>query len=170
MRKALIFISLMVFLAIFFYTLLSTADMENFIFVGVAILFIIDCYILILLPYIFVFKKADRKIWEALVPFYNAYMLGKIAKDKIYGWAFLIITSLSYCVSVLFVYNDAVISISSLILSFFVQCIVYIALANRFNGGLYIKMFICIPVINYFVLLYLGLSQKCVYTKFTKNT
>ena len=119
-------------------------------------------YALIFLPYAFIFKKADEARWKAFVPFYNAYMVGKVAKDQGCGWLYLG-TLIIYAIS-----SRASNELGAVmaIVFYIVQCFICVALASRFNQGAGLKILVCVPIIAWFALRYLALSKDCVYKEF----
>ena len=133
-----------------------------------------------LISYMLVFKKANERGWKFFVPFYSAYIMGKIAKNRAYGVLCLCYVIFFYILSSLigrflesyieefdeFWWICVLLYLILLFSYIVIISLVHIALVNRFSRGLGCKILICIPIINLFVIWYLALSKDCVYKKY----
>ena len=143
-------------------------------------IFVAGYYIIAFLPYALIFKKANVAVWKAFVPFYNLFVFGNVAKNRTYGAIYLMLGFFFFgkefdivefglfseymSSSISFVIGFAFLAISLFLLYFIF--LVHTALVDRFSRGLGCKILICIPIINWFVMMYLGLSKNCIYTKY----
>ena len=137
-----------------------------------AVIFTINIMIFCLafLPYAFIFKKSGEAKWLAFVPFYNIYIICKIAKDHKYALWFLGIAILCCAIPApIAFYDKELYKSTASFLIYIVNCLVLVELTNRFDKGIIVKILVCIPFTQWLTMLYLGLNGDCEYEKFTKK-
>lgn len=143
--------------------------------------------------YYVIFQKAGEDGWKSFVPFYNAYIIGKISGSKMLGiiWV-IVILILVFCLIVVFtkmvdIANNLIATnptfsyeeligkmkesvsseISMIILLIFINYIVFcisnVMLSACFNQGLMFKILICVPYVNFIMLAILAFSKNYIY-------
>lgn len=129
---------------------------------------LVGIFCVVFLPFCFVFKKAGINAWVAFVPFYNGYMLGKVAKDEALGVIYIAITVFGSIFSKI-VGEESALSGIAIIAMYICSCVVYVNLGRRFEASLGFKIALCLPLIGWIMCWVLGLDEKYVYHKFNQE-
>lgn len=129
---------------------------------GVVFVFVIILVAIILIPVLIaqwkLFKKAGKNGWEAIVPFYNTWVLMEIS--GLNWWYFLI----SIGLSILSTYTDGGLSVILSLANYYINFITYYNLAKKTkqNEILYGILGIFVP---YIAIMILGFSKNITYDK-----
>lgn len=121
--------------------------MEN-----IGVLILIGFLILIFAIFWNLFKKCGESGWKIFIPFYNVYIMGKIAAGETFGWIYLIT-----------MYVISWIPIVGLIIALGVGIYWAVELGNRFNKGTGFKIALCIPIISLFAFYNLAFDDRAIY-------
>lgn len=131
-----------------------------------------------------IFEKGGENGWAIFVPFYNAYILGKVAGGVNFGiWVLIaaIMNLFGFIIALLIEADDnATDSIAAIIIFILAYCfailpwliirfIIAFKLGGKFGCGVGFRVFLALPYINAFPLLYLALSKNCVYREKPKE-
>ena len=125
-----------------------------------------------------IFEKGGENGWAIFVPFYNAYILGKVAGSDRLGIGVLIV-SMIYFVGILValvvifaIDSEDVANVAEFIFAMpwlVMRLIIAFKLGGKFGRGVWFRVFLAIPYLNAFPHLYLALSKKCVYSETPKE-
>lgn len=109
-------------------------------------------WILSIIGYWKIFRKANQPGWGSIIPFYNSYLLCKITWGN--GWMFL--APVVFSVFSLF-FSGSIISSLFVFLSFAFACITYYKLATAFGKG--IPFTVGLILLNWLFAMILGFSS-----------
>ncbi|TQR41047.1 hypothetical protein DMB95_06050 [Campylobacter sp. MIT 12-8780] len=129
-----------------------------------ALVVIVGIFCVIFLPFYLIFKKANVNAWAAFVPFYNFYMLGKVAKDEALGALLVVVIVIGFILSAVAGEESALGGIATIAI-YICYCFVYVNLGRRFEVSLGFKIALCIPFISWIMLWILALDKSYVYKK-----
>lgn len=117
-----------------------------------------------------IFEKAGEKGWKVFIPFYNAFVYGKIAGGVKLGYALLcvaIVYAFIAFVGIFKPYTEAQLklAICTNLVAFLLLCIVASFLIGaRFGRSAGFRILLCLPYISIIAYLYLAFSKECVYS------
>ncbi|MGX3011567.1 hypothetical protein ACWIUD_08445 [Helicobacter sp. 23-1044] len=125
-----------------------------------------------------IFEKGGEEGWAAIVPFYNAYILGKVAGGVGFGVGFLVVVMIQFFGIIM---GLVVVSLTgeedayALIVILFalpfliMRLVLAFKLGGKFGCGVGIRFLLAIPYINFIAFLYLAFSKNCVYSEQPKE-
>lgn len=144
----------------------------------VGIPFAIACAVMFFITWWKIFEKGGENGWAIFVPFYNAYILGKVAGGVNLGINVLII-AIIYFFGVIIALVAGILADSetayNVIVFVFtlpwavIRLIIAFKLGGKFGCGVWFRIFLALPYINAFPHLYLALSKNCVYSEKPKE-
>lgn len=105
-----------------------------YVVVLVVLLVYLAIYCLALYPSYKIFQKAGENGYKAFIPFYNTFLIGKIARDEKLGYILLALNCISLVIGVInLIAFSYVINFIVMCIGCIVGVIVFINLADRFK-------------------------------------
>lgn len=157
---------------------MDTDEVFGLLILVVGIPFAIVCAVMFFITWWKIFEKGGENGWAIFVPFYNAYILGKVAGGVSFGVGVLIVT-ITYFFGfligiVVFVATDSEIAFNVAFYLFatpwyVIRLVIAFKLGGKFGCGVWFRVFLAVPYINAFPHLYLALSKNCVYSEKPKE-
>ena len=125
-----------------------------------------------------IFEKGGEEGWAAIVPFYNAYILGKVAGGVGFGVGFLVVVIIQFF-GILFgllaeIITDEEMAYNIIYLLFAIPYLIMrlvcsFKLGGKFGCDVGIRFLLAIPYINMIAFLYLAFSKNCIYSEKPKE-
>ena len=156
---------------------MDTDEVLGLLILVVGIPFAIACAVMFFITWWKIFEKGGENGWAIFVPFYNAYILGKVAGGVRFGIEILIVTIIyffGFLIDIVFVATNletaSNVVFSSFAISWYViRFVIAFKLGGKFGRGVWFRIFLAVPYINAFPHLYLALSKNCVYSEKPKE-
>ena len=117
-----------------------------------------------------IFTKAGEKGWKTLIPFYNAFIIGKIAKSDEFGQFVVILLIIYAIIAFATAANDSyfdngdIIATCASLICLAVLNIATFFIGGKFGRGAWFRIALCVPYISVLPMLYLAFSKKCVWS------
>lgn len=133
---------------------------------------VIACVVAFFISWWKIFEKGGEGGWAVFVPFYNAYILGKVAGGVGFGIGFLVVVIIQFfgilVGIVAMIATDEEIAYNIIVFLFgmpyfVMRLILAFKLGGKFGCGVGIRFLLCLPYINLIPFLYLAFSKNCVY-------
>ena len=157
---------------------MDTDEVLGLLILVVGIPFAIMCAVMFFITWWKIFEKGGEEGWAIFVPFYNSYILGKVAGGTSFGIGVLIVTITEFfgfliaLVIDIAMDSDAVYTVMIFLFSLpwtVIRLIIAFKLGGKFGRGVWFRVFLAVPYINAFPHLYLALSKNCVYSEKPKE-
>ncbi|MGX2982669.1 hypothetical protein [Helicobacter sp. 23-1045] len=125
-----------------------------------------------------IFKKGGEEGWAAIVPFYNAYILGKVAGGVGFGVGFLVVVMIQFfgiimgLVVMIITDEERAYDIIYFLFALpflIMRLVLAFKLGGKFGCGVGIRFLLAIPHINLIAFLYLAFSKNCIYSEQPKE-
>ena len=157
---------------------MDTDEVLGLLILVVGIPFAIVCAVMFFITWWKIFEKGGENGWAIFVPFYNAYILGKVAGGVGFGiWVLIVASICFFGFLIALVIGIAMDSEGAynVVVFFFslpwlvVRLIIAFKLGGKFGRGVGFRVFLTLPYINAFPHLYLALSKNCIYSEKPKE-
>lgn len=145
---------------------MNTNEVLGLLILVVGIPFAIACAVMFFITWWKIFEKGGEGGWAIFVPFYGAYILGKVAGGVSFGIGVLIVTITYFFGCLVGIAMD---SDGDAVAFLFglpwlaVRLIIAFKLGGKFGRDVWFRAFLALPYINAFPHLYLALNKNCVY-------
>ena len=125
-----------------------------------------------------IFEKGGEEGWVAIVPFYNAYILGKVAGGISFGIGFLVVVIIEFFGIIMglvaMIITDEEVAYDIIYFLFAIpflimRIVLAFKLGGKFGCGVGIRFLLAIPYINLIAFLYIAFSKNCVYSEKPKE-
>ena len=140
----------------------------------VVIPLVIACIVAFFASWWKIFEKGGEEGWAAIVPFYNAYILGKVAGGVSFGIGFLVVVIIEFFGEIigliLWFATDEEMAYNIIYFLFatpylIMRLVLAFKLGGKFGCGVGIRVLLCIPFLNVIPFLYLAFSKNCIYSE-----
>lgn len=144
----------------------------------VGIPFAIACVVMFFITWWKIFEKGGEGGWAIFVPFYGAYILGKVAGGVSFGISVLIVAMIYFlgflvALVVIGIAMDSKVTYNIISIIYLpwavIRLIIAFKLGGKFGRGVWFRVFLAVPYLDAFPHLYLALSKNCVYNEKPKE-